>query len=66
MVLGRMTAAVDASPVVGDPYVVVGRHLRDDGRKTFTASTAYDGDGRVLGRAEAVWIALRTPQASTS
>ena len=61
MVLGRMTAAVDASPAVGDPYVVVGRHLRDDGRKTFTATTAYDADGRVLGRAEAVWIALRTP-----
>ena len=47
-------------PAVGDPYVVVGRHLRDDGRKTFTATTAYDADGRVLGRAEAVWIALRT------
>jgi hypothetical protein len=61
MVLGRMTAAVDARPAVGDRCVVVGRHLRDEGRKTFTASTAYDGDGRVLGRAEAVWIALRTP-----
>ncbi len=61
MVLGRMTAAVDARPAAGDPCVVVGRHLREEGRKTFTASTAYDGDGRVLGRAEAVWIALRTP-----
>jgi hypothetical protein len=55
-----MTAAVDARPTVGDPCVVVGRHLRDDGRKSFTASTAYDSDGRVLGRAEALWIALRT------
>ena len=61
MVLGRITAAVDALPAVGDPCVVVGRHLRDEGRKTFTASTAYDGDGRVLGRAEALWIALRPP-----
>jgi hypothetical protein len=62
MVLGRMTAAVDALPVAGEPCVVVGRHLRDEGRKTFTASTAYDGDGRVLGRSEAVWIALRQPE----
>jgi hypothetical protein len=59
-VLGRITAAVDAVPRVGEPCVVVGRHLRDEGRKTFTASTAYDSDGRVLGRAEALWIALRT------
>jgi hypothetical protein len=58
MVLGRITAAVDAVPRVGEPCVVVGRHLGDDGRKTFTASTAYDSDGRLLGRAEAVWIAL--------
>ena len=60
MVLGRMTAAVDACPAVGDPCVVVGRRLRDERRKTFTATTAYDADGRVLGRAEAAWIALRT------
>ncbi len=59
MVLGRMTAAVHARPEVGDRCVVVGRVLRVDGRKTFTATTAYDGDGRVLGTAEATWIALR-------
>ena len=59
MVLGRITASVDALPHVGDRCVVVARVLGDEGRKTFTASTAYDSDGRVLGRAEAVWIALR-------
>ncbi|MGZ4631017.1 MAG: hypothetical protein ACXV2G_00015 [Actinomycetes bacterium] len=59
MVLGRMAAAVDALPHVGERYVVVGRCLGVDGRKTFTASTIYDADGRVLGRAEATWIALR-------
>jgi hypothetical protein len=64
-VLGRITAAVDAVPRVGEPCVVVGRHLRDEGRKTFTASTAYDSDGRVLGRAEALWIALRTGPAKS-
>lgn len=58
MVLGRITAAVDARPMVGDGCVLVARVLGTDGRKTFTASTAYDPDGRVLGRAEATWIAI--------
>jgi hypothetical protein len=59
MVLGRMTAAVQARPLVGDRCVVVGRVLGSEGRKTFSASTAYDSDGRVLGHAESTWIALR-------
>jgi hypothetical protein len=59
MVLGRITAAVHALPEVGDRCVVVGWVLGAEGRKTFTASTAYDGDGRVLGQAESTWIELR-------
>jgi hypothetical protein len=58
MVLGRMTAAVDALPCAGDRCVVVGRWLGAERRKTFTASTMYDADGRVLARAQATWIAL--------
>jgi len=58
MVLGRMTAAVDALPRAGDHCVVVGQWLGAERRKTFTASTMYDVDGRVLGRAQATWIAL--------
>jgi hypothetical protein len=55
-VLGRMTARVDALPVVGEPHVVVGRHLATDGRKSFTASTLYDADSRVVGTARHTWI----------
>lgn len=58
MVLGRMTAQIDALPVVGEPHVVVGTCLGAEGRKTFTASTLYDCDGRVTGRAQHVWIAI--------
>lgn len=57
-VLGRMSARVDALPVVGEPHVVVGRHLGRDGRKSFTASTLYDADGRVVATATHVWLEI--------
>ena len=56
MVLGRMTARIDALPVVGEPHVVVGEARGDEGRKTFTATTLYDADGRVVGTAEHLWV----------
>ncbi|CAM3736800.1 hypothetical protein GCM10009799_15340 [Nocardiopsis rhodophaea] len=59
MVLGRMTAAVVQAPQVGRPHVVMGRLLESDGRKVFTASTIYDGDGEVVARAQATWIMIR-------
>ena len=58
MVLGRMTAQVDTLPVVGDEHVVVGQLRGQEGRKTFTAATLYDPDGRVVARAEHIWIAV--------
>ena len=58
MVLGRMTARVDDLPVIGEPHVVVGEGRGQDGRKTFTASTLYDADGRVVATAEHTWIAV--------
>jgi len=58
MVLGRMTAQVDALPAVGEPHVLVGQRLGADGRKTTTAATLYDSDGRIVARAEHVWIAV--------
>jgi hypothetical protein len=58
MVLGRMSAQVDALPMVGEPHVVMGTALGSEGRKTFTASTLYDSDGRIVARAQHVWIAV--------
>ena len=55
-VLGRMTLRVDAWPVVGEQHVVVGRHRGIDGRKSSTASTMYDADGRVVATARHIWI----------
>jgi hypothetical protein len=58
LVLGRMTASTVDHVSVGTAYVVVGQLLEEDGRKTFTATTAYDDRGQVVGRAEHVWIAI--------
>ena len=55
-VLGRMAARLDALPVVGEPHVLVGRHLGAEGRRSFTASTMYDSDGRVVATARHTWV----------
>ncbi len=60
MVLARMTAWVDAAPRIGEEHVVVGLARGTEGRKTFTASTLYDADGRVVARAQHIWIAVST------
>ncbi len=58
MVLGQMTAIVDTLPVQGEQHVVTGEHRGSQGRKTFTASTLHDADGRIVARAEHVWVAV--------
>ncbi len=58
MVLGQMTAIIDELPVQGEQHVVTGEHRGSQGRKTFTASTLHDADGRIVGRAEHVWVAV--------
>ena len=56
MVLGRISATVPETVAVGDTYIVVGRLLGSEGRKTFTASTVYDSAGHECGRASHTWI----------
>jgi hypothetical protein len=58
MVLGRMTADVEAGVVPGTSYVVTGTHLVTEGRKTRTATALWDADGEVVARSEQVWIAV--------
>ena len=58
MVLARMTARLDSLPVIGEEHVLVGMGRGHDGRKTWTSSTMYDADGRVVASAEHLWIAV--------
>jgi hypothetical protein len=57
-VLGRMTARIDALPLVGEEHVVVGLFRGREGRKIHTAATLYDSDNRVVATAEHVWITI--------
>lgn len=61
MVLAAMSAGLEprqAPPETGSAYVVVGRHVRTEGRKTWTASGMYDDRGRLVARAQHLWIAF--------
>jgi hypothetical protein len=58
MVLARMTARIDSLPAIGEEHVVVGLGGTREGRKTWTSSTLYDVDGRVVGTAEHLWVAV--------
>ncbi|MGI8993539.1 MAG: hypothetical protein ACR2FP_04465 [Nocardioidaceae bacterium] len=58
LVLATMTACLLEPVAAGDKHVVVGQLLAEQGRKTFTTSALYDTTGRLLARAEQVWIAV--------
>jgi hypothetical protein len=56
LLLGTMTAQVTALPEAGEPCVVMGLARSREGRKVHAATAAYGEDGRLLGRAEQIWI----------
>ncbi len=56
--LGSMTAKVFDLPAVGEECVVVGADQGEQGRKAFASTAVYGADGRLLGRAEQIWIRL--------
>lgn len=58
-VLGRMTARVERLPEEGEPCVVVGWPLGEDGRKLHAGTALYGRDGAVLALARQVWIVPR-------
>ena len=58
MVLGRLACRIDALPVPGQPHVVQGFFLGDEGRKVLTGTALYDESGQVLAVAKATWITI--------
>jgi hypothetical protein len=58
LVLGRMAVARHTSPLVGEPHVVTGWVLGEDGRKVHTGSALRSADGTVVATARATWLAI--------
>jgi hypothetical protein len=55
--LARLTSSIDADlPRAGDHLIVAAWPLGSDGRKHRGAAALYHADGRVIARAEALWI----------
>jgi hypothetical protein len=60
VLLGRMGAAIAALPPVGEPSVVIGWRIGEDGRKRFAGSALFSAGGDLLAAARSTWI---TPSA---
>lgn len=56
--LGRLTARIDRLPEVGEPLVVIGWPLGDDGRKHFAGSAVADSGGALVAHAVATWVEI--------
>lgn len=64
LLLGTITASVDALPHPGEPHVVVGWEIGREGRKRWTGGALYDPAGRLLARSRLTWIVLRREPAA--
>jgi hypothetical protein len=58
ILLGRMSARIDARPKPGDRCVVVTWPTGRDGRKIFADGALLGEDGEVLAVAQATWLTV--------
>jgi hypothetical protein len=59
LLLGRLAARIERLPDAGEPCVVVGWPLGEDGRKLYAGTALFAADGTLLARARATWIEPR-------
>ncbi len=58
ILLGRMSARIDARPKPGEPCVVVAWPTGREGRKLFAGSALLQANGEVLAVAQATWLLI--------
>lgn len=58
MVLGTLTARIDAVPLLGELCVVTGALRTSSGRFAETATSLYGDGGRPLAHAHAIWVEI--------
>ena len=61
VLLGRMAAEIDRLPAPGEPHVVLGWRIGEDGRKRYAGSALLTAEGEVLARARSTWIVPSSP-----
>ena len=59
VLLGRMAAEIERLPTLGEPHVVLGWRLGEDGRKRHAGSGLFTAGGEVLARARSTWLVPR-------
>ena len=60
VVLGRMAAEISGSVPAGQPYIIMGWHISEQGRKTQAGTALFDPSGQVLARSRSSWIELQS------
>ena len=60
LMLGRLSASLDAPVLAGEPHAIVAWQLHREGRKRSGGAVLFDADGRPLARSRALWIQLRS------
>ena len=63
-VLARLSASLEAPVRSGEAHAIVSWRTGAEGRKLHSASAILDAGGRVLARAQALWITLDRPMGS--
>jgi hypothetical protein len=56
VLLGRMAAAIHALPQQGEPHVVMGWRIDEEGRRRYAGSALFDRAGELLAAARSTWI----------
>jgi len=60
VLLGRMAAAIGGIPKPGEPHVVAGWRIGEEGRKRYAGSALWSADGELLARARSTWLVPAT------
>lgn len=62
LLLGRIAASLSSPVLSGQPYVTLGWPIGRDGRKLFSGSAIFAGDGALVASAKATWLAMEPRQ----
>jgi hypothetical protein len=60
VLLGRLAARIVAPVTPGEPHVVIGWPIGEDGRKRFAGSAIFDADGELKAYARSTWLVPAT------